>query len=134
MSAALATQSAQRGLLVGSSAVTALVPADSILDTGTRPEGFPRIIVGEDQELPADEVVGRYTTIFSTLHIWSHGDGLAGAKAIAGVVRSALHMSLWQRDGYRCIDAKFQNARYVRDPDGETAHGIVTIQSVVEAL
>jgi hypothetical protein len=134
MSAALATQTAQRGLLVASAAVTALVPVGSILDTGTRPEGFPRIIVGEDQELPADEVVGRYTTIFSTLHIWSRGDGLAGAKAIAGVVRSALHMNLWHRDGYRCIDAKFQNARYVRDPDGVTAHGIVTIQSVVEAL
>lgn len=134
MSASLTTQRMQRTMLAASPDVLALVPADHILDTGARPEVWPSVIIGEDQELPADDVVGRYSTIYSTLHVWSREGGIADAKIIAGAVRKALHRQTWQLGGYKCIDTKFQSARFLRDPDGKTAHGVVTFVSIVEEL
>ena len=134
MSASLAFQKAARAKLIAAAAVIALVPASNIVDANARPEAFPRINLGEDQELPADEVVGRYTQLTSTLHVWSREPGLAGAKAIADTVKRALRLHLWTLGNYRCIDCKFSSARFIRDPDGLTAHGIVTFDSLIEEL
>jgi hypothetical protein len=137
MSASLAFQKFARAALVSDLDVTALVPADNIVDANARPEVFPRINLGEDQELPADEIVSRYTTVISTLHVWVREPGLATAKAIAGEVRRVLNQPnrlVFERDGYRCIDCKFTSARFVRDPDGATAHGIVAFTSVIEEI
>jgi hypothetical protein len=134
MSAALAFQQAARALLVGSADVTALVPADNVVDANGRPERFPSIHLGEDQELPGDDVVGRYTELFATMHIWTREPGLAQAKAIAGAVRRALNLQTWTLNGYRCIDTRLDSARFLRDPDGQTGHGVVTIKAVIEEL
>lgn len=134
MSASLAFQKFAKAKLSADEGVTALVAADAIVDANARPEVFPRIVLGEDIALPADDTVGRYTTVAATLHIWKREPGLAGAKEIAGAVQRALRGQLWTRDGYRCIDCKFQSARFIRDPDGETAHGIVTFEAVIEEL
>ena len=134
VSASLAFQTFARTTLAADNAVIALVPATNILDVNGRPEVFPRINLGEDQELPADDVVGRYTQLTSTFHIWSREPGLAVAKAIADTIRRALRLKLWMLSGYRCCDCKFASARYIRDPDGITAHGIVTFESLIEEL
>jgi hypothetical protein len=107
------------------------------VDANARPEVFPRINLGEDQELPADDVVTRYTTVIATLHVWVREPGLATAKAIAGEVRRVLNRPsrlVFERDGYRCIDCRFASFRAIRDPDGATAHGIVTFESVIEEI
>lgn len=134
MSAALAFQKVARTKLATDAAVTVLVPAANIFDTNSRPETWPRIVLGEDQELPADDVVGRYTRLYSTLHVWNREPGLAEAKAIADAIRRALRGQLWTLGNYRCIDCRFDGARFLRDPDGETAHGVVTFESVIEEL
>jgi hypothetical protein len=134
VSAALAFQRAARAVLIADATVTALVPADNVIDANGRPEVFPCIRLGEDQELPGDDVVGRYTDLFATLHIWTREPGLADAKAIAGAVRRALALTTWSRDGYRCIDTRLDSARFLRDPDGVTGHGIVTFKAVIEEL
>ncbi|HCO54687.1 MAG TPA: DUF3168 domain-containing protein, partial [Pelagibacterium sp.] len=56
MSAALAMQKALRDRLIGTVAVTDLVPATSILDRNARPTPDPSIIIGEGQELPGDDI------------------------------------------------------------------------------
>lgn len=134
MSASLAFQKFARASLAADAGVTALVPANHIVDANARPEVYPRINLGEDQELPADDVVGRYTNLVSTFHVWSREPGLAVAKAIADAIKRALRLQLWTLGNYRCIDCKFQTARFIRDPDGLTAHGIVTFESVIEEL
>ena len=128
MSASLAFQQAARGILVANSDVTALVPAANILDANYEPECFPRLQIGEDQELPADDVVNRYTDLNSTFHIWTREPGLENAKAIAGAVRKALVLTSWTQGCYVGIRTMFASARYLRDPDGQTAHGVITLR------
>jgi hypothetical protein len=99
MSASLAFQAAARGILVADADVTALIPAANIIDANGQPELFPRLIIGDDQEIPADDVVGRYTRLLATMHIWTREPGLASAKAITGAVRNALNcVSAWNKD------------------------------------
>jgi hypothetical protein len=136
MSASLAFQKFARAHLAADAALLALVPAANIGDGHAVPERFPSIILGEDQELPADDVVGRYSQVFPTLHIWTDQPGLASAKAIAGAVRSSLNLRTFILDGFRCIDCRFQSARFIRDPDPdrEIGHGIVTFVATIEEL
>jgi hypothetical protein len=136
MSASLACQEAQRGLLVSHSPLTALVPATSIVDAHTLPSRFPCVLVGEGQELQLGDVVGvdRFTTLYSDYHVWVQEPGFALTKQIAGEVRAALAAQTWTQDGFRCLDTAFVTARYIRDESRETAHGIVTLKSTIERL
>lgn len=132
MSASLAFQQAARAILIANSDVTALVPAANILDANFEPEAFPRIQIGEDLELPADDVVNRYTKLSSTFHIWTREPGLAASKAIAGAVRKALVLTSWTQNNYTCIRTMLTSIRYLRDPDGQTAQAVITFESLIQ--
>jgi hypothetical protein len=134
MSASLALQIALRGLLTADAVVTALIPAGSIFDRSARPEAFPCIILGEATEVPADHVVQRYTRVVSTVHVWQREAGLTGVKEIAGAIRKAVNGTYPVLDGGRCLDLRFTGARFMRDPDGVTSHGVMTFEAVVEEL
>ncbi|MBS0535378.1 MAG: DUF3168 domain-containing protein [Proteobacteria bacterium] len=134
MSASLAFQTVARLALIGDPGLTALVPADNVLDVNGRPEADPRVILGEDQELPGDEVVGRYTELFATMHVWSKEPGVKRAKLIVSAMRRVLNGQRWNDGSYRCLDTRFQSARFLRDPDGETTHGVVTFKAVLEQM
>jgi hypothetical protein len=126
MTPALALQAQMRALLAGDSAVTALVPAASIFDRHKSPEVFPKIVLGEGQEISDDLTLARDTVrVFAILHIWTRDGGLAGAKAIGGAVRKAL---VGKITGF--IDFRHIDSHYMRDPDGETAHGVVTFEAL----
>jgi len=132
----LALQKAIRTRLVETAAVTALVPATSILDTNQRPAPSPSIMLGEDQMVDPNLLISRTAVrIFSTLHIWKKEISLAGVKEIAGAVRAAINR------GHLTIDASFQvcdcvvsGLRFLRDPDGETSHGIVTVDTLLREV
>jgi hypothetical protein len=131
MSADLAVQKAIRTRLVATGAVTALVPAGSILDRNARPNPDPSIIIGESQSVDEGRMARDVQRIYSTLQVWKKEPGLVGVKAIAGAIRAAIHESRLAIDGYQCGDAYVSNSRFLRDPDGETAHGVVTVETLV---
>lgn len=132
MSADHAVQTALRLRLVSTSIVTDLVPADAILDRHARPAPDPSIVLGEGQSLDGGRVDRRSQQVFVTLHIWKHEPGLAGVKAIAGAVRKALNAGrLDLMEPYFCGDSFVSDMRFMRDPDGETAHGVVTVEALV---
>lgn len=57
---------------------------------------------------------------------------LAGVKAIAGAIRVAIRAGRAALDaGFELIDWRVSTTRFLRDPDGETAHGVVTIELFV---
>lgn len=134
MSAALALQKAVRTRLTSYAPVTALVPVDHILDRNARPEVFPAIVIGEDQEIAEDVTLTRHhLRVFATLHLWHREPGLTTVKAIAGAIRDAVRAGFPELDTpYRRVDIRFDNARFLRDPDGITAHGIVTLEALIE--
>ncbi len=135
MTASLATHEAIIAALVGDASVTALVPAASILDRNSRPNPDPSIIVGEDQEVDDERIARDVTRVFSTLHIWKKEGGLRGVKTIAGAIRHAVRTArLRTVGGWYLSDCYVSGTRFLRDPDGETAHGIVTVESLLREV
>lgn len=131
MEPSLALQAAIRARLVASSAVTALVPATSILDRNSRPETFPCILIGEGQTVPDEGLARRRHHVFADLHIWQKEPGLVGAKQIAGAIRDALADSFWNVTGLHVVDLHIVSSRFIRDPGGLHSHGVITLQASV---
>lgn len=135
MSAEIALQQGLRARLVATPAVTALVPATAILDRHARPAPDPSIILGEDQVTEGDDIKRSMLSIWSTVHVFKKEPSLEGVKAIGGAIREAVQSSrLELAAGYHCGDCYVSSARYLRDPDGETSHGVITIESLVEVV
>lgn len=133
MSAELAVQVAIRARLVATPAVVALVPAASILDSSQRPAPNPSIILGESQALDEGTSIRRkHLRVFHTIHVWKKEPSLEGAKAICGAIKAAVQLgNLALGTGFHAADTKFSSARQMRDPDGETSHGIVVVEVLV---
>ena len=129
MSAALAVQKAIRDRLVDTPAVTDLVPADAILDRNKRPVPTPSIILGEVQVVDDGESIARRRErVIHTVHVWKKEASLVGANAILGAIRAALTERLVLGEGWHCGDSRVSGMRTLRDPDGETSHGVITIE------
>lgn len=136
MSIDLETQKAIRSRLVATSAVTDLVPAISILDRNQRPTPSPSIILGEAQSVDEGTSLQRlHTRVYHTLHVWKREASLEGVKDICAVIRAALRDGrLTLASGLHAADAKVSSIRTMRDPDGETSHGIVTVEILVSEV
>lgn len=134
--AAYAVQKALRSRLIGTSAVTSLVPANNVLDRNERPAPDPSIILGEDQIVdPGTSIARDLVTVHSTLHVWKKEGGLAGVKAIASAIRTAIKAGrLTLETGLQCVDCHVTDTRAIRDPDGVTSHAIVNIDTSVREV
>lgn len=131
MSADLALQKAIRARLIATGAVTALVPAGSILDVNQRPAPSPSIIIGEGQTIEGRRIDRRDQRVILDLHVWKKEAGLTGVKAIAGAIRAAVRGKFPHTGGFHIADCRVSSARFLRDPDGETAHAVVTVEALV---
>ncbi|MBN9335380.1 DUF3168 domain-containing protein [Devosia sp.] len=132
MSADLAVQTAVRTRLIGSASVTNLVPANHILDRHSRPAPDPSIIIGEGQAIEGDRIDRSDQTVFLDLHIWKKEPSLEGVKAIAGAVRAAINNhGMGTHTVFHIGDCRVTSMRYLRDPDGETSHAVVTVEAMV---
>ncbi|MCC5968396.1 MAG: DUF3168 domain-containing protein [Pararhodobacter sp.] len=133
MGAALALQKAIRARLVATPAVIALVPAASILDRNQRPAPSPSIILGEAQQVDEGNAIGRNRVrIYHAVHVWKQEPSLTGATAITSEIRKAFGAVRLQLDpGFHCADQRVADIRVMRDPDGETSHGVVTIEALI---
>ena len=131
VSADLALQKAVRSRLLATPGVTALVPAGSILDTNQRPAPMPSIIIGEGQAIEGTMIDRSDQSLAMDLHVWKKELSLAGVKAIAGAIRTAIHSArLASEAGFHFADCRVSSMRFLRDPDGETAHGVVTLEAI----
>lgn len=131
-----AVERAIHARLVNSPAVIALVPINHILDRHARPAPDPAIILGEDQVIDTHETIARDTVrVYSTLHIWKRELSFEGVKAITGAIRRAIgrtsRLSLGDTEFF-CADCRVDSARYLRDPDGETSHAVIVLNSLVQ--
>lgn len=136
MSAELALQVAIRARLAASAGVLALVPAANILDVNQRPAPTPSIILGESQAIDEGESIARNRQrIYHTVHVWQKEASLEGVKRICGAIRQAIHADrLMLAPGFHAADARVSSSRQLRDPDGETSHGVVVIEALVQEI
>ncbi len=129
--ATLAAQKFLRTLFIARTALTDLVPATSILDRNERPEVFPCILIGEGQYVADDAQCIEAGDVYATLHVWTKEVGLVACKNIVGEIRRAVRQADDVVDGF-ALSANFQDAIYLRDPDGLHSHGVVTIHLLAE--
>lgn len=138
MTPEIALQRALRARLVDTPGVTDLVPADAILDRNARPAPSPSIILGEGQSVDEGDSIKRTRVrVYMDLHIWKKENSTEGVKEIAGAIRAAIRARLMHvAAGIDChfIDCHVQSTRFMRDPDGETSHAIVTVSAKVQEL
>lgn len=131
MSADLALQKALRGVFIARPALLALVPAANILDRNARPNPSPAVILGETQEIDGGLATGGSVLIFHTLHIWKEEQSLAGVRRIGWEIRQALRAGRVALEGGFVLAGWVTTARYMRDPDGLTSHGVVTVTATI---
>lgn len=135
MTPSLALQKTLRSRLTADPAVTALVPPNNVFDRHGLPERFPCVMIGEGQEVAADDITGRYFRTFATLHLWDDSAGLTGVKEMAGAIRRAVRERPWPVEGCFCHALTVQDARFLRDPkEDAVSHGVVTIEALIEEL
>ena len=142
MDPARTLQFAIRDRLVNTAAVIALVPATSVLDLSSRPELFPSIIMGETQTMLGQDLLQRdVSRVFLNVHIWTREKGMNELHSIMSAIRRAMRTSRYfetydsetMDDPENAIcDAFIEDSRTMRDPDGETAHGVITINALVQ--
>lgn len=130
MSASLALQKAMRGAMIARPELLALVPAPAILDRNARPNPRPSIIIGECSEVAGDLATGGDVDLIADLHIWVEESSLTKARLIGWEVRQALRYRVALSGGFH-LAGWDSTARYLRDPDGVTSHGIVTVRARV---
>lgn len=104
---------------------TLIAPVDA---AGNAP--FPHIIIGEDQIIGDDIECGAASEVAVTVHVYARAATPAAtrlqAKAIAGAVRTVLTAKL-TLVGHEMIDWTYETTRHLKDPDGLTAHSVVSL-------
>ncbi len=136
MSVSAAVQKAIRARLIESPSILAMVPAAHILDRNQRPAPDPSIILGEVQAVEDGQDKSRKRTrVYHTVHVWKKESSLAGVTAIGGEMRLALHFRrLELGPGFHAIDNFISSIRTMRDPDGETSHAVVTVETLAQEI
>ncbi|MDM8167154.1 DUF3168 domain-containing protein [Roseovarius sp.] len=136
MSVDLAVQKAIRARLVATPAVTDLVPASSILDRNARPAPRPGIVIGDAQVIDEGRSIARTRSrVYHTVHVWKTEPSREGVKEIMAAIRAAIRTGrLDLGPGYHCADWRVSSMRALSDPDGESSHGVMTIDCLVEEV
>ena len=76
-----------------------------------------------------------HTRVYHTIHVWKREASLEGVKAICGELRRSIRFGrLVLAQPFHCADLRVSAMRYLRDPDGEHSHGIVTVEALVSEV
>lgn len=135
MSGAAALQKLIFDTLAASQAVHAEV-ADRVYDNVPKTRVFPYLAFGPTQELEDDaECINGEAHAFQ-IDVWDRSQGrLVNAKKINGIVKGALHEAdLNLPDPYALSFIRVTSTRSFLDPDGITAHGVVTVEAAIEGI
>lgn len=133
MSAAREVQTAIYDALVADSALGALI-GDRIYDGAPSGKTFPYLSFGPSQEVTDDADCIDGEEHFIQIDAWSREQARLGpCKDIVAAVKAVLHeAALSLTDPYALAFIRVTSTRTMLDPDGITAHGIITVQAAVE--
>lgn len=93
---------------------------------------FPYLTIGTAQILDDGNTCnGNFYEAFVDIHVWSRVVGQVEAKRISEFVRSVLSAA-FTVTGWEIKAAQFQGAQHLDDPDGVTAHGVLSFRYLIE--
>ncbi len=132
MSASAEFQKLVFDTLQADAGVGALV-GDRIYDRMPRSGEYPCITFGPSDVVPEDSecITGRIETL--QLDCWAQSQGrLWPAREIADAVKSALHEADLSLVVNALVRISVQSVRVFADPDGVTAHAVVSVEADIE--
>lgn len=95
---------------------------------------FPYIAFGSFQVLDDGAGCIDGAEVFVTLDVWSRAQGTIEAKRIGAAVAAALHEADLDLGGeHRLVEILHRSTNVFTDPDGRTAHGVLTFRALTEA-
>lgn len=106
-------------------------PRMNPVQTTTWPGSY--ITIGDGQDVPdlAECIDG--SEIFTDIHIWSRADqSFSDAKKIAATIWAALNGTTIALTENRCLLLERESQQFMRDPDGITLHGVLTLRALCE--
>jgi hypothetical protein len=133
MSGSLEIQKAIVALLATSAQLKALIgDPPRIFDSVPHDPTFPYVTMGDAQELvdSADQIEGQ--ELFLDLHVWSRAKGKVEAKQIAALLRGLLIDPNFAFAQGAFVFGEVTDVRHLTDPDGLTAHTVLTFQALTE--
>jgi len=71
---------------------------------------------------------------FVTIDAWAAGPDTVQVKQIGAAIAADLDRVEIVVDGQRLIELSIEQAQYMRDPDGITAHAVITLHAWTEPL
>ena len=102
------------------------------LPAGMPRENFPYVVIGDDTATAwdTDDTLGKEVTI--QVHIWSRTAGFKETKAVMGEVYDILNRGALSKTGYNVVDCLCEFTETLRDPDGETRHGVMRFKLTIQ--
>lgn len=130
-SPSLELQIATVARLRSTAAVTALI-GDRVFDHVPEKAEFPYVTVGEGDETSDDADCITGFEISLDIDVWSRELGFPEAKKITDAVRRALRSPDLVITENALVSFEHRQSRFLRDPDGITAHAVMTFEAIVE--
>lgn len=93
---------------------------------------FPYVVIGADSASPFDTDTETGMTVTATIDVWSRAEEFAEAKTIMAAIYGLLHRQDFTISGYTLVGCDLEFEETLRDPDGETRHGVQRYRIVYE--
>ncbi len=131
-SAGFELQKAMHAALAGNAELTALLGGTHVYDDVPRSAAFPYVTFGQSTERDWSTGGEEGREHLLTLHVWSRARGHRETHEIMGALRTAIHDVTLPLAGHRLVNMRHEFSDAMRDPDGETYHGVVRYRAVTE--
>lgn len=130
----LELQKAVVAALLGDAGFMQLIGAAGNLYQDVAPNPtFPYVVIGDTHSTDQSVELLASSEIYSDIHVWSRADpGFVECKRLTDAVRRVLHDANLVLDTQRCVLIQHRITRHMRDPDGVTKHGVVTMYALTE--
>tara|TARA_R100001086_G_scaffold6621_1_gene4035 strand:+ start:101 stop:511 length:411 start_codon:yes stop_codon:yes gene_type:complete len=101
---------------------------DKIYDRVPSGAVFPYATIRIPQVLDEENSCSLSDTVVIELHAWSRAPGFVECRRIIGAMKAAIRSSAITVTGHDISLQYVEQTRYLDDPDGLTAHGVVVFQ------
>ncbi len=93
---------------------------------------FPFITLGAGSASDWSTMTERGAEHLITLHVWSRYEGHKEALAILAALEALLHDASLTLSGHALVNLSVQGTEVLRDPSGNTTHGVIRFRAVTE--
>lgn len=96
---------------------------------------FPYFTYQQVQVLEDDTTTTNGFVVIFAIHVWSQYEGTKESHTLLQRVYELLHEKYdFTLSGYQLINLRYQFSEVMRDPDGQTYHGVARYRAVVDSL